>query len=166
MYQSFLNEDFVVRHSSRKGSTVPMNQALEKAYNKPAKSSAVIAGFIRRKEAVCKRNLIKHEKAKYRNFMDTVCQMDEDDKYSMIFRLDYQSKQTYRRSPDKNVHQRGNPFNLEQPKSIMSIATGAILEKDEEDFLMNWLNEKASRNELYESRLSDREKHTVAGSYS
>ena len=45
IYQSFLIGDFVVRHSSRKGSAVPMDQVLEKAYNKPAKSSAGIIGF-------------------------------------------------------------------------------------------------------------------------
>ena len=65
MYQSFLNRDFVVRQFSRKCSAVPMDQALEKAYNKPAKSSAGIIGFTRRKETVCRCNLIKHEKAKY-----------------------------------------------------------------------------------------------------
>ena len=54
-----------MRHSSRKCSAVSMDQALEKAYNKPAKLSAGIIGFTRRKEAVCKWNLIKHEKAKY-----------------------------------------------------------------------------------------------------
>ena len=64
MYQSFLNRDFVVRHFSRKCSAVPMDQALKKAYNKPAKSSAGITGFTRRKETVCRCNLIKHEKAK------------------------------------------------------------------------------------------------------
>ena len=85
MYQSFVNEDFVVRHSSRKGSAVPMDQALEKAYNKRAKSSSGIIGSTRRKEAVCKWNLIKHEKAKYRNFMNTVCQMDENDEYSQHY---------------------------------------------------------------------------------
>ena len=37
----------------------------------------------------------------------------------------------------KNVLQRGNPFNLEQPEGIMNISTGAILAKDEEEFLMN-----------------------------
>ena len=54
-----------MRHSSRKGSAVPIDQALEKAYSKPAKSSVGIIGFTRRKEAICKWNLIKHEKAKY-----------------------------------------------------------------------------------------------------
>ena len=45
----------------------PMDPDLGKAYNKSAKSSAGIIGFTRRKEDVCKWDLIKHEKAKYRN---------------------------------------------------------------------------------------------------
>ena len=85
MYQSFLDRGFVVRYFSRKGSLVPMDQALEKAYNKPGKSSAGIIDFTQRKEAVCKWTLIKHEKAKYINFMNTVCHMDEDDKYSLHY---------------------------------------------------------------------------------
>ena len=40
----------------------------------------------------------------------------------------------------KNILQRGNPFNLEQPKGIMNIVTGAILEKNEEYFLMNCIS--------------------------
>ena len=47
-----------MRQSSMEGSAIPMDQALEKAYNKPAKSSTVIIGFTRRKEAICKGNLI------------------------------------------------------------------------------------------------------------
>ena len=43
-----------MRHSSRKDSAIRMDQALEKAYSKPAKSFAGIIGFARRKEAVCK----------------------------------------------------------------------------------------------------------------
>ena len=40
----------------------------------------------------------------------------------------------------KNLLQRGNLFNLEQPKGIMNITNGAILEKDGEDFLMNYIS--------------------------
>ena len=64
MSETFLNLHFVVRHVSRKDSVFPMDQALGKAYNKPAKSSATITGFIRRKEIVCKWNLIKDDKEK------------------------------------------------------------------------------------------------------
>ena len=59
MYESFLNG----RNSSRKGSANPVDQAMEKCYSKPAKSSASIIGFTRRKESVCEWNLIKHKKA-------------------------------------------------------------------------------------------------------
>ena len=57
----------------------------------------------------------------------------------------------------KYILQLGNPVNLEQPKTIMNIATGAILEKDEEDFLINCIFlGKAARNEFYESRLTEK----------
>ena len=115
-YQSFLNGDFVVVHSSRKGSAVPMDHAQEKAYNKPAKSSA---GFTRRKELVCKWNLIKHEKAKYWNFMNTVCYMDKDDEHNLHYEFsDRITKADKHRvaAPMKSLLQRGNPFYLEQPR--------------------------------------------------
>ena len=37
--------DFVVHHTTRKGSAVLMDQAFEKAYNKVAKSQSGIIGF-------------------------------------------------------------------------------------------------------------------------
>ena len=43
---------FVVRHSKRKASAVPMDQALEKASNKPAKSNSEIVGISRRKDTM------------------------------------------------------------------------------------------------------------------
>ena len=85
MYESFLNGDFVVICSSRKGSVAPMDQPVEKANSKPAKSSSGIIDFIRRKEAVCKWNFIRHGKAKYPNFMITICQMDENDECSLHY---------------------------------------------------------------------------------
>ena len=42
-----------------------MDQALQKATNKPAKSNAGIAGISWLKDAVCRWNVIKHEKAKF-----------------------------------------------------------------------------------------------------
>ena len=52
IYESLLYGDIVARHSSRKASAIPMDQALEEAYSKPAKSFAGIIGFARKKEAV------------------------------------------------------------------------------------------------------------------
>ena len=37
----------------------------------------------------------------------------------------------------KNIRQRGNAFDLEQPRRIMNIATGAVLEKEHEEFYLN-----------------------------
>ena len=115
MYESFLNGDFVLKHSSRKGSAVPIDQALEKACSKPAKSFTGITGFTRRKEAVCKWSLTKYEKAKYWNFMNTVCQIDEDYEYSLQYEFSDRIIKVDKHSVAvliKNVLKRGNPFNL------------------------------------------------------
>ena len=118
-YQSFLNGDFVVKHSSRKNNAVPMDQALENSYNKPVQSSAGIIGFTWRKEVVCKWNLIKHEKAKYQNFMDIVSCVDEDDKYSLHYEFSDRITKADNHSAAalmKSLLQRGKPFYLEQPR--------------------------------------------------
>ena len=92
--------------------------------------------------------------------MNTVCQMDEDVWYSLHYEISDRITKADKHSIAvlmKNVLQRRNPFNLEQPKGIMNIATGAILEKDEEDLLMNCSSlGKAPRNELYESYLKEK----------
>ena len=54
----------------------------------------------------------------------------------------------------KNLLQRGNPFNLEQPKGI--ITNGTILEKDEEDCLMNCISLGKAADEFYESCLKEK----------
>ena len=55
---------FVVRHSHRKCSAVPMDQALEKEYNKDAKEKGGVIGFF---------NLIKHEKLQYVRWLNELC---------------------------------------------------------------------------------------------
>ena len=160
MHAAFMNGDFVLRHSLRKGSAVPMDQALEKEYNEPAKSSSGIIGFTRRKEAVCKWNLVKHERAKYRSFLYTTCQMDEDDEYSLHYEFSKpitESDQKSVASPMNNILLRGNPFDTEEPKGIINIATGASLDKEEQDFFLNCISlGKAARDEFYESRLKEK----------
>ena len=93
-----------------------MDQALEKACSKPTKSFAGIIGFTQRKDAVCKWNLTKHEKVKYWNFKNTVCQKDEDDEYSLYYEFSDRITKAGKHSVavlKKNVLQRGNPFNFE-----------------------------------------------------
>ena len=69
--------------TKRKGSAVPVDQALESKYNKQAKSSSEIIGITGRKEAVCKWGLIKHEKANYSNFLRKISGVDHKDEYSL-----------------------------------------------------------------------------------
>ena len=92
--------------------------------------------------------------------MNTVCQMDEDDEYSLHYEFSDRITKADKHNVAalmKNVFQHENPFNLEQPKGIMNIATGVILEKAEEDFLLNCISlGKAARNECYESRLTEK----------
>ena len=152
IYAAFKKGDFVVRHSLRKGSAVPMDQALEK--------ESGIIGFTRRKDAVCKWNLIKHEKANYRSFLYTTCQMDEDDEYSLHYEFSKPITVADQKSVASlmdNILQRGKPFDTEEPKGISNIATGAKLDKEVQDFLLNCISlGKAARDEFYESRLKEK----------
>ena len=60
-----------------------MDQALEKEYTKKAKGPGGIIGLTRQKESVAKWNLIKHEKRKYTTFIDSICNIDQADEYSL-----------------------------------------------------------------------------------
>ena len=97
--------------------------------------------------------------------MNTVCQVDKDDECSLHSEFSDRITKAHKHSVTvlmKYVLQRGNPFNLEQTKGIMNIGSGEILEKDEEDFLMNCSSlGKAARNELYELRLKEKNIHTA-----
>ena len=83
LYQSFCAGDFVVQHTNRRSSGMPMDQALEKEYNKKAKGPGGIIGITRQKESVAKWNLIKHEKKAYTNFIDEFCGLNQLDEYSL-----------------------------------------------------------------------------------
>ena len=52
IYQEFMAGNFVDRLTQRKTTAIPMDQALEKEYNKVAKGGGGIIGITRRKEAV------------------------------------------------------------------------------------------------------------------
>ena len=55
---------FVV-NTTKKGSGVPFDQALEQCYNRPAKVSGGIIGITRKKEAVALWGITKHKKDQY-----------------------------------------------------------------------------------------------------
>lgn len=49
IYEDVMKGNFSVRHTSRKCSVVPIDQALEKEYNKVAKGTGGIVGLINKK---------------------------------------------------------------------------------------------------------------------
>ena len=86
-------------------------------------------------------NTVCHEYSLHYEFSDRITKADKHSVAALM----------------KNVLQRRNPFNLEQPKGVMNITIGAIVEKDEEHFPMNCISlGKAARNEFYESRLPEK----------
>ncbi len=64
LYDSYINGGFVV-NTTKKGSGVPFDQALEQCYNRPAKVSGGIIGVTRKKDAVALWGIIKHKKDLY-----------------------------------------------------------------------------------------------------
>ena len=50
-----------------------MDLALEKQCNKAAKNSSVVIGFIKRKEVVWRRNIIKQEKHQFSEVLSKIC---------------------------------------------------------------------------------------------
>ena len=83
IYESFMQGGFVAKLTQRKGSAIPMDQALESKYNKPAESSSGVIGMTRRKEAVCKWNLVKHEKSRYTGLLSDIYGISNEDEYSL-----------------------------------------------------------------------------------
>ena len=75
--------DFTVKLSKRKCSAIPVDQALEKEYNKTAKGKGGIIGFTREKEVVAKWNIIKQEKMQYFKFLSNLCHLSSDSEYSL-----------------------------------------------------------------------------------
>ena len=54
LFEGLMNGDSTVKQSKRKFSAAPVDQALEKEYNKKAKRSGGIIGFTRKTEGVAK----------------------------------------------------------------------------------------------------------------
>ena len=113
-----------------------MDQALEKQYNKPVKGQSGIIGITRRKEAVCKWNIIKHEKGQYGDFLQNICQFDTNDEYSIhhefapsITKRDQEAVEQM----VEYVEERGGLFNLDQ-NEITNICTGVHLDREASEF--------------------------------
>ena len=102
-----------------------MDQALEKQYNKPAKSSSGVIGFTRRKEAVCRWNIIKHEKHQYSEALSNICNYNPEDTYTLHHEFTPTKIEIDKSGVERMVdlyNNRTNIFSLE--KDVMNIVTG------------------------------------------
>ena len=70
-----MSAGFVVNRNRQESGT-PMDQALEQVYNKPAKGAGGVIGNTRRKEAVAKWNILRHEKEGYTSNLKSERQND------------------------------------------------------------------------------------------
>ena len=68
-YTTFLERDFTVKHTANSESRVPLDQDLEKEYNKSPKSLSRTMGYTRGKESVLKWNIIHHGKRQVTDFL-------------------------------------------------------------------------------------------------
>jgi len=126
IHDCFINGGFIVSQTKRRGSSLPMDQALEKQYNKPAKSSSGIIGYTRRKAAVCKWNLIKHVKSQYTSLLENVCDLTIDDEYAIHHEFSNSRTEEDISSVQKMVEYistRGNPF-IDVHEMPRNFATG------------------------------------------
>ena len=69
IYSAFLEIDFTIKHTANSGSGVPLDQALEKEYNKYRKGPSGIIGYTRRKGSNLKWNTIHQEKQQFTDFL-------------------------------------------------------------------------------------------------
>ena len=113
IYESFLQGGFVVRLTQGNVSAIPTDQALEFKYNKPVKGAPGIIGITRRKAAVGKWNLIKHEKFNYTKYLRQMSGINNEDEYSLHYEFSKQRTETDLQCVKQlaaHANERGNPF--------------------------------------------------------
>ena len=151
--------DFTVKHTKRSASALPVDQTLEKAYNKPAKGSSGVIGITKRKEKVLKWNMRKHTKMKYTNFLYDVYSTCDDDEYSIHYEFpssataldELQVQQIF-----ASISRHGSPFDLGS-SSIKNLVTYSEVDSKLSDFLLkvNEVGETAYKD-LKTSRLLEK----------
>ena len=162
MYENFKDGGFVVRMSKRRGSAVPMDQALEKAFNKPSKGQSGIIGMSRRKEAVCKWSLIKHEKMRYTSTLVEYTGINDDnEEYSLHHEFSQKTSEHDNECVEQMnsyVLRKGNPFNPDDV-SIKNLVTKAQFDDETCTFLLSCIDEGEVRyKEFIRTRFEEKTK--------
>ena len=118
-----------------------MDQALEKAYNKPSKGVGGIIGISRQKEAVSKWNLIKHEKYRYASTLVDYSGYNDNDEYSIHHELSEKKSEYDNECVEQikcYISTKGNPFDPSDA-DIKNLVTRTQFPAEECTFVLNCL---------------------------
>ena len=162
IYNEFVKGNFVVNFTTRKGSSVLMDQAFEKSYNKPAKGKSGIIGITRRKEAVAQYDIIKHEKLRLVNYLLEFCEINYDSEYD----LHHESSPTITEKDEMMVNhmtnyifERRNPFTLQETKELKNLVTEKHFTEQEINFSFECLTiGSKAYTDFVEDRLNKKSK--------
>ena len=160
IYASFSQGGFVVRHTLKCGSDVPMDQAFEKEYNKPAKGQGGIIGISRRKKVVAQWNITKHEKAKFTKHLHELCSLNDEGEYT----LHHEFSQSLIEADEECVVQIGNyiaerndPFDTSSVTKLTNLVTGKEMDEETSSFLLSCVKTgEDNYNRFREARLIDK----------
>ena len=148
-------DHFVVRYTHRKCSAVPLDQALEKEYNKVSKGKGGVIEFLKEKGTVATWNLIKHEKLLYVRWLYELCGLTVDDEYSLHHEFsnattkeDIESVESIK----KYAASHQDPFDISLTKKITNIATGGMLENFKIKYLLNSVEQGETYKQFIETR--------------
>ena len=157
---------FVAKLSKHHGSSLPYDQSLEKAYNKPAKVSGGVIGVTRKKECMLKYDLTKQEKEMYVDFLSTLSSSSCSDEHDE-FNVHYEFNSTTTAKDFSHVNSlidcilsiRGNPFalpsatNKHSPLYFCNLASGETISCKKYNFLTTCIS---AGEDLYRQYKTDR----------
>ena len=162
LFEGFMKGDFTVKLSKRKCSAIPVDQALEKEYNKNAKGKGGIIGFTREKEVVAKWNIIKHEKMQYFKFLSDLCNLSGENEYSLHHEYSASAiAEDWIHVTDiyQYLKERVNLFSSTKNDDIVNIATGVIIDSKEKNKLLECIPDgNNAYNNFVKSRFESHQK--------
>ena len=141
LYKAFCKGDFVVAQTFRKSSSIPLDQASEMQYNKTAKSQSGIIGITRKKEAVNKWNILRHEKLQYIQFLEQMCNISNNDEYSLHHEFSPSVTENNREAVSNiidYINEHVNRFRMDE-NTLVNLVTGVKFDACSSVLLINCL---------------------------
>ena len=110
-------------------------------YNKPAKSQSGNIGITRKKEAASKWNILRHEKLQYTQFLEQMCNISNNDEYSLHHEFSPSVTENDREVVSNiidYINKHVNPFRLDE-NTLVNLATGVKFDTYSSEFLIKCL---------------------------